>query len=205
MTAWPKIAELVPEGKSGDVRIEHFEVSKEDSTFTSIRAMVNGRDEFVEPGKYARLYVGNALMMSDTRMEKRSNTGVVLNATGHVLIAGLGLGMITHPIAAKKEVKSITVVEKSPDVIKLVGPSLHKKVKVVEGDIFSWAPAKGTKFDTIYFDIWANITTDNLDDMAKLNRRFARFKAPGAWVHSWQRERLLYDRRRERDCDMRWR
>ncbi len=198
MITWPKIAELVPEGTSGNVRIEHFEVSEEASKFTSIRAIVNGRDEFVEPGKYAKLYVGGELMMSDTQMEKRSNIAVVNNARGHVLIAGLGLGMITHPIAAKKEVRSVTIVEKSPDVVKLVGPSLPKKVKLIEGDIFMWAPAKGTKYDAIYFDIWPNITTDNLDDMTKLHRRFARFKAEGAWVDSWQRDMLLYRRRRER-------
>jgi spermidine synthase len=194
------MAEIVPEGSVGEARVEHFTVSEQDSKFTSIRALVNpGRDEFVEPGTYARLIVCGATMMSDTRMERRSNVGVLHHASGHVLIAGLGLGMIIHPIAAKKEVKSITIIEKSADVIALVAPTLpKKKVTVVEGDIFTWTPPKGTKYDTIYFDIWVNITTDNLDDMAKLNRRFARFKAEGAWVYSWQRDRLLYDRRRER-------
>jgi Ribosomal RNA adenine dimethylase len=193
---FPVVADILPEGTSGRVRIEHFTVTEKDAEFTALRAAFKGRDEYVAPGRYVRLYVGGELMMSDTGMEKRSNVEVVSRAKGHVLIAGLGIGMITHPIAAKKEVKSITIVEKSPDVIKLVAPTLHKKVTVVEGDIFTWVPPK-TKYDTLYFDIWAGICTDNLDDIAKLNRRFARYKAQGAWSDSWQRDLLLHRRRQE--------
>jgi hypothetical protein len=200
---FPQVADLVPEGTSGKCRVEHFVVSKQASEFTKLRAAIHpGRDEYVEPGKYARLYVNGELMMSDTAMERGSNMGVVIKATGNVIIAGLGLGMIIHPIADKKEVKTITIVEKSADVIKLVAASLPKKATVVEGDIFKWSPAKGTKYDTIYFDIWPSITTDNLKDMATLNRRFARCKAPGAWVNSWQREKLLYRRSQERFSGM---
>lgn len=193
---FPIIVDILPEGTSGRVRIEHFVVSEKDAEFTALRAAFKGRDEYVAPGKYVRLYVGGELMMSDTSMEKRSNVEVVHQAKGHVLIAGLGIGMIVHPIAAKREVKSITIVEKSHDVIRLVAPTLPKKATVVEGDIFTWERPK-TKYDTIYFDIWPGICTDNLDDIAKLNRRFARYKAPGAWVNSWQRELLLYRRRQE--------
>ncbi len=200
---FPRMAEVVPEGKSGNVRIEHFTVSELDSKFTAIRAAVNGRDEFVAPGVYARLYVGGALMMSDTEMERRSNFKVVFNAHGHVLIAGLGLGMIAHPIVKKPEVTKVTIVELSPDVIKLVGPTLPKKVEVVEGNIFTWRPPRGTKFDTLYFDIWAGICVDNLEDMAKLHRRYARFKAPEAWVESWQRGHLQAQRSRTRHAPWR--
>lgn len=201
MSTFPNIADIVPEGTSGNVRIEHLVVDEEGSKFTRIREAVNpGRSEYVAPGKYARLYVDGELMMSDTAMERRSNIGAVVGAKGHVLIAGLGLGMIVHPIAAKKEVKSITIIEKSSDVIKLVAPTLPNKAKAIEGDIFVWTPEKGTKYDSLYFDIWAGICTDNLDDMAKLNRRFARFKAPDAWADSWQRDLLLYRRRQERNA-----
>lgn len=198
MLKWPVIADLVPEGRSGNVEIRHMVVGKAESDFTALRAAINpGRDLFVSQGRYAQLFVNGGIMMSDTDMEKRSNTDVCQNASGHVLIAGLGLGMIVHPIANKPEVKRITIVEKSPDVIKLVAPSLPKKAAVVEGDIFTWTPAKGAKYDTIYFDIWPDITTDNLVSMAKLHRRFGRYKAPGAWMESWQRARLQSIRRRE--------
>jgi hypothetical protein len=196
---WTAVADVLPEGHSGNVEIRHMVIDKRTSEFTALRAAFNpGRDLHVSEGRYAQLFVGGGIMMSDTDMEKRSNTSVCNHATGRVLIAGLGLGMIIHPIAKKPDVESITIVEMSPDVIKLVAPSLPEKAEVVEGDIFKWTPAKGAKFSTIYFDIWPDISTDNLAAMAKLHRRFARFKAPGAWMESWQRGRLQTHRRRER-------
>src|SRR5271157_5165690 len=120
---FPKMTKLVRPGASGDARVEHFTVSKAESRRTRMRAVVTGKDELVLPGRYAALFVGGEVMMSDTRMEHRSNRAVVEQARGHVLIAGLGLGMILHPIADKPEVERITVIEKSPDVIKLVGGS----------------------------------------------------------------------------------
>lgn len=193
---FPKMAEKLPAGALGIARVEHFTVSEEDSKFTSIRAVLN-RDEFVPAGTYARLYVGRTLMMSDTAMEQVSNLAVVRHAHGHVFIAGLGLGMILHPILEKPEVTKVTVVEKYGDVIKLVSPTLphQEKLETIEADVLTWKPAKGTKYDTIYFDIWPNITGDNLEDMTLLHRRFAHFKAPGAWMNSWKRDYLLDQKR----------
>ena len=199
MTQYPRMADILPEGTSGNVALEHFEVTEQDSAFTRMRAAINpGRDEYVPPGRYAKLVVNGTLMMTDTPMEHGTNRGVVRNATGHVLIGGLGLGMILQVIAAKPEVTKITVVELSPDVAKLVGPYLDPKVEVIVADIFEWKPQKGTKFDSLYFDVWPYITTSNLVDMTKLHRRFSHYKAPGAWMDSWCRDSLLARRAREK-------
>jgi spermidine synthase len=133
--------------------------------------------------------------MSDTLMEKSSNVGVINNASGHVLIAGLGIGLILPAILAKKEVLSVTVIEKYKEVIDLVEPHLHslpggEKLHVIESDIFTWKPAKGKKFDTIYFDIWPNVCTDNLREMATLHRKYARCKTSDGWINSWKRTHL---------------
>lgn len=191
MATFPKMADILPEGTSGNVTLKHVEVTEADSKFTALRAMFNGgRDSYVPAGTYVHLYVGGELMMSDTLMEKKTNREVLYRARGHVLIAGLGLGMILHPIAAKSDVTKITVVEKSPDVVKLVGASLPKKVEVVTADIFDWTPEKGTKFDALYFDIWPSITTSNLAEMTTLHARFRKFRATGSWVDSWCRDEL---------------
>jgi spermidine synthase len=196
------MTEVVPEGQKGLAKIEHFEVSKADAAFARIRSMAHP-DEYVEEGRYVRLYIGSTLMMTDTVMERGSNARVVHRSVGNVLIAGLGVGLILVPILAKKEVKSVTVVEKYRDVIDLVEPPLlkvkgSKKLKVVEADIFEWKPEKGTKFDVIYFDIWPNICTDALPEMAKLHRKFSRFKVMGGWMDSWQRAKLQYQKSHER-------
>lgn len=189
---FPCVADIVPAGVSGNVEVRHIEVDARQAEFTMIRAAIHpDRDEYVAPGKYAQLFINGSIMMSDTGMERHSNMGVVRKARGRVLIGGLGLGMIIHPIAAKSEVESITIIEKSPDVIKLVAQTLPKKATVIEADIFEWKPPKEVKYDCLYFDIWYGISTSNLKEMTRLNRRFARAKAPGAWVDSWQRSKLL--------------
>ena len=198
--------DVIPEGTKGNARVEHVRVSKNASAFTAIRAMAHGLGEYVREGEYAQLYVGNWLVMSDTSMEKRSNRGVLWNARGDVLIAGLGLGMILLPLLEKPEVKSILVIEKSQDVIDLVEPHIRKaakkkgssKLTVVCADIFEWAPPKGQKWDTIYFDIWGDISTDSLKDMGKLHRKFGRRKNPGGWMNSWKRAELKLELARQR-------
>jgi len=193
---------IIPPGRSGDVSIEHFEVNAAASRATQMRAAFGHPDEYVEPGTYCRLLVGGGVMMSDTRNEQRTNTAVIREARGRVLIAGLGIGMVVVPIARKPEVSSIAIVEKSPDVIALVAPHLLKatqgKLQVIEADIFEWKPAKGSSYDAIYFDIWANICTDNLDGMGKLHRRFCHYRSKGGWMDSWERDLLKYRRGQER-------
>jgi spermidine synthase len=194
-STFPKMIDIVPEGEHGIARVEHFEVSEDESRFSSLR----GAMDYVPEGRYAKLKVNGRLMMSDTSMEHRTNYGVVRESRGNVLIAGLGLGMILHPILAKPEVLSVTVVEKYPDVISLIGPTvLHEKLTIVEGDIYEWKPAKGTKFDTIYFDIWSEQSTDDLDDMRKLHCRFRPYKVKEGWMDSWRRDYLKYEKQRNK-------
>jgi len=205
---FPSIPELLPEGELGLAKVRHMEVSQQGSEWSMIRAMVNGHgDSFVPPGKYAQLVVDGMLMMSDTDMERRSNREVVWQARGHVFIAGLGIGMILHPILENPKVTKVTVVEKYADVIKLVGPTLphQEKLTFVEADVLDWKPAKGTKYDVIYHDIWPTISTDNLKEMALLHRRFGQFKAPGGWMDSWKRDYLKYRKRQEDAQRGRWR
>jgi hypothetical protein len=191
------LSDLVPPAKQGIAEIVHFEVSEADSEFTKIRAVATrDRNAYVPPGKYVKLCVDGAIVMSNTPMEVRSNRQVVRFATGDVLIAGLGIGMILNPILGKENVHSVTVIEKSQDVIDLVGKSYmtnhpqSSKLRVINANIFDWKPMKGLRFDTIYFDIWTNICVDNLEEIRKLNRRFCHYKSPGGWMSSWQVDTL---------------
>lgn len=197
MVQFPNIVDLLPEGEQGAAKIEHFEVSKDASAFTALRPM-----SYVPPGRYAKLTVHGTLMMSDTRMERNSNYEVVRRSKGEVLIAGLGLGLVLHPILRKPEVTRVDVLEKYRDVIDLVEPKVRQweggyKLNVIEADVLEWQPPKGQKWDTIYFDIWPNITTDNLAEMKVLHRRFGRRKPLDGWMGSWQHDALKHRKRRE--------
>jgi hypothetical protein len=116
----------------------------------------------------------------------------------------------TLPILAKPEVETVTVVEMNPHVIKLVEPCLRKrpesaKLTVIEADIFSWEPPKGMKWNFLYFDIWPNICTDNLEEMAKLHRKFARRKtSKSAFMDSWMRGSLQSQNRADKREEAKW-
>lgn len=194
MTAFPLIADHIKPCEQGNVKIDHAVPDRWDA-FQEAR---HGR--MLRPDRvHTRLLIDGDLIMSDGDNEYRTNVEVVYQARGNVLIAGLGLGYILHPILAKPDVTSVTVVEVNPHVIALVTPTLPQdKLAVVQGDVFTWRPTKGTKFDTIYFDIWGDISTDALEEMAKLHQAFRVFKAPGGWMNSWQRDWLRYRKRQGR-------
>ena len=175
----------------GLARIDHRTVTRHESAMSAMHP-----GEYCGEGTYCRLVVDGCLWMSDTSMEHRTNWEVVHEARGNVLIAGLGLGMILHPILEKPEVTHVTVVEKYKDVIALVRPTVpNKKLTLIEGDIYEWLPEKGAKFDAIYFDIWAEQSTDCLEEMKKLHLRFRSFKAKDGWMESWRRDELRAQKR----------
>jgi len=212
---FPMMATVYPDGiTSGKALIKHVGVSKADATFASIRAMSSGRGSVREGDVYAQLYVGGTMWMSDTRDEQRDHNTALWRATGEVLIGGLGLGMVALGIALKPEVTRVTVLELNPDVIALVEPHLRaalvaagqdpNKLVIVNADVFEWKPAKGQKFDTMWWDIWATLCTEDLKEHAKVNRKFARAKNPGAWTGCWGAE-LLKRRHRQDKEDSRYR
>lgn len=100
MNTFPRMAEIVKPAKLGCAEITHYTVTKLDV----LREVMHGAP--AEEGAVAILRVSGRIMMSDTRHEKITNYDVVRHARGHVMLAGLGLGMIAHPILAKPEVAS---------------------------------------------------------------------------------------------------
>jgi predicted membrane-bound spermidine synthase len=186
----------------GTAVLTKFKFSHRENPLYNMRLIRDGQSLFtMYDGEYVRLVVDGELMMSDTNMEKLSNEEFVANAHGHVLIAGLGIGLVLWNIMGKMEsgeVKSVTILEKSADVIKLVGKKFrHRNIKILNADVFEWVPPAGAKYDVIYFDIWPNVSSDNLPEMTMLHRRFNKYlsKQPKAWMGSWMRD---YTRRMKR-------
>jgi hypothetical protein len=199
---------IIPSGKSGNCRIEHYEVTEAGAAMHNLRHAINNTPEMcIEPGTHVRLIVGNDLMMSDTPFEARSNRDIIEGARGNVLIAGLGMGMVLVPILRNPDVHSVTVVEKSNDVINLVykhliengpfTPNEKMKLVLVPGDIFDYRP-KASSYDVVYFDIWPTISQKNLDDAIILRKQFKKSLKPGGWMGVWVEKEIL-KRKREDD------
>ncbi len=78
---------------------------------------------------------------------------------GNVLVAGLGLGLIVHHLAKRKDITEIIVVEKNRDVIGLIKPclSFDKRIKIIHGNYYKWIEKFAEKrkhFDNIIVDLW---------------------------------------------------
>jgi hypothetical protein len=187
------MADLIPEGSCGTAKIEHFTISPMEAGLSALRAALNGRhSSMVAPGRHARLLVDGKIMMSDTQMEKDSNGRLVEMARGHLLLGGLGLGMVVWPLLAKKpELHSITILEINPDVICLVGSHLpsSSRIEIIQADVFKWRPSKRSpKFNSIYFDIWPDICLSNGAESNKLYERALQWASPHAWIGDWDAE-----------------
>ncbi len=106
---------------------------------------------------------------------------------GHILINGLGLGVALTEILKSENIKNITVIEKSKDVINLVAPSFQydKRVNIINADAFTRKPPKGIRYTAVWHDIWDNIGGDNLPEMTKLHRKYGKRTD---WQGSWAKE-----------------
>lgn len=199
---FPRMATIVPEGECGQAEVSHFTVGDEDARFHNLRtAFIQNTGGPIKTGTFCRLSVNGSLLMTDTPAEARSNYEVVRRSHGHVFIAGLGLGMILHPILEKEEVESVTVIEVYQDVINLVAPTLTGgKLTIICANAYEWKPPKSQKFNVIYFDIWGDTSTDDLVDMARLHQR-AKFwldrSDDDRWMSSWRRDELKHRKRQE--------
>jgi hypothetical protein len=192
MTMFPRMVELVAVADKGIASIRHIAIGE---PIPSVASRLGDRFQPSPPGDYALLLVRNnsgepEMMMSDLAYERATSVEVVRRAHGDILIAGLGLGMILHPILRKVSVCRVTVIEKFQDVIDLILPTLPKtdNLAVIAGDIFDWKPEPSSQYDIIWFDIWPDIGPKRVAEMTLLHRRFANYlnrANPNHWMQSW--------------------
>jgi hypothetical protein len=183
----------VPEGQSGPWKVERFYITTNQALAFNfqqatdiVRHAMRLPSREIREGTYTRIMCNGKTIMSDTPAEKADHEDFVRRAHGHVLITGLGLGMVAEACLRRKAVKSVTVIEKSPHVIKLTQPHLMRLwddcLTVVQGDALKIAKnltltsAYRTLgrhlFDCAWHDIWPTISDGNLSQMKALNLGF---------------------------------
>lgn len=196
------VLDLLPEPiEKGVAKISQFEFNEKEDFMFNFRAVREGGDIFrMYNGKYVRLHVNGQLMMSDTGMERKSNKTFINAANGRVLIAGLGIGLIVKNILYNPCVKEIVIIEKYQDVIDIVKPIFKSSiVNIICADIFNYEMPKTEKFDTIYFDIWPEISEDNLEEMKTLHSKYRKHlnkDNPDKFMDSWMKDYLQKEKRK---------
>lgn len=119
---------------------------------------------------YTNLFIGDQRWMTSNVGSTWDNVSrITPNCTGDVLIAGLGLGAQILLLQDREDVTSITVVEKTADVIDLVAPKFTNiKVSFIHGDIFNFENISNRRFDSVIFDIFLDDANLFASDKATL-------------------------------------
>jgi len=153
----------IPEQSLGTVRIEH-EIRPAGSTI----AVTNFREAMFAGLPMLDLELKKDLIihhliseeygdwMSDQPCELiQMHRDLACHARGRVLIGGLGLGILPRMLQETDRTDSITVVERDPDVVKLIGPYLNGRVTVINADIFEYVKTiKKRQYDCALLDTW---------------------------------------------------
>lgn len=134
---------------------------------THLSAMLRGSRHYVRPGEYTELRQRDTLWMSDTDAEIRDHLGPIQRAQrvgGHILVNGLGLGLVVQGCLRAEHVTKVTVVEISPEVIALVAPTYLERfpgrLEVIQADALEHCPPKGERYTVVWHDIWPEFYRD---------------------------------------------
>jgi hypothetical protein len=183
---------IVPDGTKGDWTVASFTISEEES----MMSIMQHRERRCLPGEYKLLRRGDVVVMSNTTAEINDMRHVLNRATGHVLINGLGLGLLPNALLKIDEVERITIIEISQDLIDLVGSCFDDpRLEIINYDAYEYKPPKGVRYGYVWHDIWDTLCSDNLKLMEKLHRKYGRRCDQ---QDSWGRTFLKREQRRER-------
>jgi len=184
-----KVDIKIPNVTLGDWTVEGFEVPEGDMSQAIARAM--GR-RWVPAGKYVGLKRNGVMVMSNTPDEINDFMPFVNKAHGDILINGLGLGCVVKALLEECSVDSITIIEKSLDVIAITSPSFNDpRIQIVHADGLEYTPPRGARYDAVWHDIWDYITADNLKEMDLFHKKYKSRLKLGGFQMSWCRPECL--------------
>lgn len=143
--------------------------------------------------------------MTDLREEWWTQRDAIAEACrrgGHVLITGLGLGLVVESMLQTpgSRVERVSIIEASSDVIALAAGRLRAKypgrLQVHEADAFSWLPPEGERYSVGWHDIWPNPHDQTRwPEMDVLEDRYrARCDWQGCWVRDYLEAEKRFDR-----------
>lgn len=165
----------IPEGKVNGYAIKHIiHPAGEELHTANLRTQLFSGDrketlKWNHDTRWHKLTYSGGTWMTDLPIEQAQHDSQLVEVvSGSVLIGGLGLGYAVHLLASRQRIKRIVVVEKSAEVIELVGQATMKslnrhgyagaKVNIIHADIFDYIKSVKTtareRFSYAFYDIW---------------------------------------------------
>lgn len=129
------------------------------------------------------------IWMSAAPAENESMAHHALVAEGKVLVGGFGMGALAFNVARKEEVRSVTVIERDLDIIKLASffvaqwwpEEVARKVRLVHADMLTYQSFN--HFDYALIDIWEKFGDDALrPDMQRIRANLPYADRFAAWT-----------------------
>ena len=148
-----RIEVSLPTGISGDYIVTEYTNETESKYWQQYLNMKNESHD-----RYTVLIKDDCPMpiMQDSEAEYNEHQWLWDNATGDVLVGGLGIGMIHQPLIDNPNVTSVTIIELEQDVVDLVWEHCAKddSFTLVVADFETWIPPEDSSFDTVWADTW---------------------------------------------------
>ncbi len=130
--------------------------------------------------------------MWDIKSERKIQYDLAHQAYGDVLVTGYGLGLVQGYLRHNPNVKSITTIEISEEVIQ----ACKNQFGYITGDyiIENFYTTNITKqFDCVIGDIWKEIVPESLDDYKRFkNQALKMVKPMGYKILAWGKEYFEY-------------
>ena len=136
------------------------------------------------------MFIDDYLWMWDVPQEKEIQEDLAKQASGDVLVAGYGFGILTKFLLKNSKVRSVTTVEKFKEVIekmKEFGP-IHGKIII--WDYYNLPEDK--KFDCIIGDIWPDIDAKFLKDYVKFKKKAEKLLKNNGKILAWGKDFFEY-------------
>ena len=126
----------------------------------------------------AVLFQDDEMWMLDAPSEAVTNDPAAAKAKGNALTFGLGIGYFVFMALRNPDVKTVTVVEKSEEVLRMFSSCLlpqfpdRERITLIHGDALDyWNPDFLERYDSIYADIWQS-SEDGLFRISDLLERY---------------------------------
>jgi hypothetical protein len=151
---------------------------------------------FSKEFKFPAVLENGSEWMTITPNEIETMQPAVDAVDGRVITFGLGLGYFTYMVSEKKQVQSVTVVEKDADVIEIFKEYIlpqfpnREKVEIINADAFEYAGKQMNAggYDYAFADLWHDVS-DGFDMYLKM-KKLEHFSSGTKYLY-WIEDSLL--------------
>jgi hypothetical protein len=150
-----------------------------------------------QPVLFTLLFEGDTLWMSDTPQERIMTLSDTAGMAGHVLVAGGGLGLYPQYLRLYRPVTRVTIVERHPDIVALLGTTLadDPAIEIVQAPFETYiTQVSPERFDGCFIDVHPTLDPRWLPRLNWLRNRCVRLvRGPvRIWGYHWMVRQLVH-------------